>query len=214
MKKEKFKSYSKIIYVLALISRIFILIGAVCMLILIPLIPIFVNNIDISKNEINFFGEKIEYNISGSTNFSLTFNNEEVFNESTDNEQIIQSIVNSLTENSKTKIIVILELNVIFGIISTLVIAYALYLVYKLFKNFYESDTPFEDENALYVRKFSYCGLLNILCGIISGLIMTIGFNTDFTVKINLVTVIALLAIYSISYIFEYGKKLENKKAN
>ena len=82
--------------------------------------------------------------------------------------------------------------------------------VEKLFNNIKNNKTPFILDNVVYIKKISYIMIALIMITPISGMLFNsiLGLSSNSS-EIELVGILEILIIFSMSYIFEYGYELQ-----
>ena len=112
-------------------------------------------------------------------------------------------VMTFLTNNSKSSIITHFE--VLFLILAIIVILaiYMLSYIERLFDNFIKDTTPFTKENTDYVFKIAvYLLAVKIACLCFA----LVGLFTKCFVSINIITIVAMFAVY---YIFKYATSMQ-----
>ena len=108
------------------------------------------------------------------------------------------------------KIIGYIETSLVFLLIDIIIIIIVLSNVEKLFTNIKNNKTPFTLDNVNYIKKISYLMIALIITSSLPGTIMNILIGaTDGENVFELMTILEILIIFSMSYIFEYGYELQ-----
>lgn len=205
-KQKKMKGISKAIYVTARIGKIVVVMSAIILAVLLILLPIIANGIEITENNISFYGENYKYEID-EKNIIVT---EEKTGKSTsiyvDTDSDLQEYYNS---RSKTFLIVSTEVIGI-SLIAFLGITFIILRnIEKLFINIHNDDTPFTLENVKYIRKIAMFLIIAIIAPTVCGVLFQAFAEVDMNVGIELMDLILVLIIFSMAYIFEYGYELQ-----
>lgn len=205
-KQKKMKGISKAIYVTARIGKIVVVMSAIILAVLLILLPIIANGIEITENNISFYGENYKYEID-EKNIIVT---EEKTGKSTsiyvDTDSDLQEYYNS---RSKTFLIVSTEV-VGISLIAFLGITFIILRnIEKLFINIHNDDTPFTLENVKYIRKIAMFLIIAIIAPTVCGVLFQAFAEVDMNVGIELMDLILVLIIFSMAYIFEYGYELQ-----
>lgn len=205
-KQKKMKGISKAIYVTARIGKIIVVMSAIILAVLLMLLPIIANGIEITENNISFYGENYKYEID-EKNIIVT---EEKTGKSTsiyvDTDSDLQEYYNS---RSKTFLIVSTEV-VGISLIAFLGITFIILRnIEKLFINIHNDDTPFTLENVKYIRKIAMFLIIAIIAPTVCGVLFQAFAEVDMNVGIELMDLILVLIIFSMAYIFEYGYELQ-----
>lgn len=205
-KQKKMKGISKAIYVTARIGKIIVVMSAIILAVLLMLLPIIANGIEITENNISFYGENYKYEID-EKNIIVT---EEKTGKSTsiyvDTDSDLQEYYNS---RSKTFLIVSTEV-VGISLIAFLGITFIILRnIEKLFINIHNDDTPFTLENVKYIRKIAMFLIIAIIAPTVCGVLFQAFAEVDMNVGIELMDLILVLIIFSMAYIFEYGYEIQ-----
>ena len=194
MKKTKLSKKKQI--QLQKISNIIAIIGML-------IVPYVINNIKIEDNQIAFKTDNINIIEGHIELFDIVIVGE--INEDIPQEQIISIFEN----NSKTKIISIIELSLIFTIIIMFIAIFLLSYIETLFNNIKEEKTPFTLENVRLIKKISYFLIaITLISPLPLVMFELISVQRSETI-IETFSIIEILIIYSMSYIFEYGYEIQ-----
>ena len=79
----------------------------------------------------------------------------------------------------------------------------------KLFFNIHNEDTPFTLENVGYIKKIAIFMILMLVFTNVAGYISQLALGVSLDIEIELMDVVYVLIIFSISYIFEYGYEIQ-----
>ena len=82
-----------------------------------------------------------------------------------------------------------------------------------LFVNICKNETPFTNENSDYLDKIAYLTLITVIITLVSDIISSIFFKTSM-IHISLSSVIMVLGLYTVDYIFEYACILQKNSKN
>ena len=216
-KQKRLKVISKIIYILAKIGKICAIVGIVGFIIaaIVGNIIICSSNVK-NENEVSIqlggtiidfkkTDDKIEMSSNnGKGSIEIAGSKFIEFNESKDN----QKFVEILMKNSKEKLLIGMNFFVLVTIATMIVLNKALNHLEKLFRNIYDGDTPFTLDNVHHIKVMTYLMIaLTLLSGFLSGISgLLINEEADFNIGFSLITI---LFLYSIAYIFEYGYHLQ-----
>lgn len=212
-KQKKMKFLSKFIYILAKIGRIITIIGGVFLLLAMAITPVLVGNISIKDNSITIFGEKVEYehhedeiviSVKGVKVGSITGDDMTKFNLAT----------GELEKVNIPKLFSYVEFALVTSAAIMVLTYFILLYLEKLFVNVYNDETPFTLDNINYIKKIAYLLIAIVATSFVCDLISTAIFDYAISAKIDLTSLIYVLIIFSIAYIFEYGYELQkNSKA-
>lgn len=130
-----------------------------------------------------------------------------------DEELTLNKIIDVLNNNSNTKIIIYVESGLLFLLISLILMIILLSYTEKLFNNIKNYNTPFAKENINLIKNISYLFIALIMVSPISETLVNYIFNLENQDNMfDVVSVLQILIIYSMKYIFEYGYNLEGRK--
>lgn len=207
--QQKMKSLSKAISIIAKICRI---IAIVCIPILIAtmiILGVLTNKVNVVDNEISFNGmeDKITIIQKDNKNTSIIFNGKKV--EDTTNQNTILKIKEIFDNNSKIVVLSYVEIGFIFLIINLILIIIMLKHLEKLFDNINKGETPFTLENVTHIKKIAYLMIAVIILPNIMGTIFEIILNTDLDIDFELFSIVEILFLFSMSYIFQYGYEIQ-----
>ena len=79
----------------------------------------------------------------------------------------------------------------------------------KLFVNIKDGDTPFTMDNVDYIKKMSYLMIACIILASIGELLLNIPLKNEVNIEFNMMNIVEILFLYSMSLIFEYGYEIQ-----
>jgi len=203
-KQKQVKSLSNIVSLIGKIGGIVLKVAIPFIMIVMILVPYIVNNIEIQGQEIFFKTEKIKL---------IDENTVELFNGFTlelDSDVSLKQIINLFDNNSKLEIIGYLEIGLVFVIINIILIILILSYVEKLFNNIKENNTPFTLDNVNWLKRISYLMIALIIINPVSEILFNIILGTtDISNEFELINILEILIIFSMSYVFEYGYEIQ-----
>ena len=206
--KKKQKEVKTLSNVISLIGKI----GAILLKVAIPfivlsmiLVPYIVNNIEIKNNEIVFKTDNIK--IIDENKIEI----HDIIIGKFDIEDEDYDVIEMLENNSNIKIITYVEAGLVFLLVELYIMIIILESVEKLFNNIKENTTPFTLDNVNYIKKISYLIIALILISPISNLLFSIllSISNESGSPFELMSILEILIIYSMSYIFEYGYEMK-----
>ncbi len=210
--QQKMKLLSKFITVFAKIGRIFFLIGIPFIILSMIITPILINKLEIKNNEVTIKGNDILSLVEENDKVTLKVNGLVISDYS--KEFINNTIIEVLNNNSKVLIIIYMEV----ALLTLGVTMYLLSLIFKhlskLFKNFNKGETPFTLENVLHIKKMAYLMIVVIILPNIGGLIFNNILNSHINMDFEMFDIIEILFLFSLAYIFEYGRLIEMDNNN
>lgn len=202
--KRKLNTLSKIIEVLMKIAKVFTIIGIVGIAVAMILVGFVFSKIKINGDEIKIKGAKEKIVILDD---AIKVGDKVIAEDSIKDD--IKEIRKVLNENSKSKLTLYVELSLLFTAIYLVILCFIYSLVIKIFKNI-RTISPFKEENITYTRKIGYYLIAIFVLGFISSVVLGMLF-TNPKFSINVPSIIGILFVFVLSYVIEYGNKLETK---
>lgn len=213
--QKKMKLISKTIYLIARICRILVM---VCIPIIISsmiLLGVVTSKLKIVDNGIN--NEEISFNIMKDS-VVIGENSDGMFVKVNDKLETINDIKTKgtiatikdvLKNNSKYVALGYVEVGLLFLITFLILVIIILKHLENLFYNINNGDTPFTLENVTHIKKIAYIMIVvTILPNIIGGIFELI-LNYDLNIDFEMFSLIEILFLFSIAYIFQYGYEIQ-----
>ena len=203
-KQKQMKSLSSVIEMIGKIGSIVLMVAIPVILWVMILVPYVVTNVDISENEIAFKTDKIKIIDKNKIEIHDVIVGE--FDGDISENEVIKMFLN----NSNFKIISYMEIGLIFLLVDIVIMIIILKYVEKLFNNIKNNSTPFILENIAFIKKISYLMIALIIIFPVAGNIFNsiLGVGTEESM-ISLISILEILIIFSMSYIFEYGYEIQ-----
>ena len=168
------------------------------------LVPYVVSNVEINNNEIGFKTESIKI---------IDDNKIEIFDVIVgefDIDEENYNVIKIFEDNSNIKIIGYIEAGLVFLLTDIVIMIIILNYVEKLFNNIKNNNTPFTLENVKFIKNISYLMIALIIITPISGVVFNSLFDVvDENSPFELMSILEILIIFSMSYIFEYGYEMQ-----
>ena len=207
-KQKKVKVLSKIISIVAKIGKVCCMIGIVVASLAAIIVPVIVGNIKVKGNDVVFNNDTIKL-VEEDNEMSLKFKGTRVATiDKAESIEIIRDIRDN-DFNNKTLIITYSELGIGF-LIATLCLTFILFKrLDKLFTNINSGDTPFTLENVDHIKKIAYLMIALIIIPSISAVMFELVIQRDLNIDFNTFSVLEILIIFVMSYIFEYGYEIQ-----
>jgi len=206
-KQKKMKALSKIIAVMAKIGRIAIYVCIPFIVLAMIFLPPVVNNVDVVDNKIVVKNTATINIVETDKNITIEVDGKKIANE--DDKQSIIAIKDIISNNSKSKIIIYGETGLVFLLVFIIVTSIVLLYLERLFNNINKYVTPFTLENVKYIKLISCLLIANIVLPAIFGGMFEVILGNNFQLDMNMTSLIEILFLYSMSYIFEYGYELQ-----
>ena len=168
------------------------------------LVPYVVNNVEIKNDEVTFKTDNIKIIEEGKIEIY------DVIIGEFDGDILENQVIGMFDNNSNAKIICYIEAGLIFLLIDIIIMIFILNYVEKLFINIKNNTTPFILDNVNFIKRISYLMIALIIVAPLSGLIFNsiLGLTTGDS-PFELMNILEILIIFSMSYIFEYGYEIQ-----
>lgn len=203
-KQKQVKFLSNIISLIGKIGSIVLKVAIPFIIIAMLILPYIINNIEIKDNKITFKTDNIEL----INDKDIKINN--IILIGLDEDTSTEEVINIINNHTKLEIIIYLEVGLIFLIGNLIIMIIILNYVEKLFNNIKNNDTPFTLDNVNYIKRISYLMILLIIINPISNIIFSLLSNAnESNTSIELISILEILIIFSMSYIFEYGYEIQ-----
>ena len=203
-KQKNVKTLSNVISLIGKIGSIVLRVSIPFIVLVMLIVPYIINNLEINDNKIIF----------NTDNIKLTDDNEIVIGDidfiELDEDIDSEIIIDIYNNHSKYEIIGYLEVGLLFVIVCVILIIIILNYVDKLFNNIKNNKTPFTLDNVNYIKRISYLLIVLIIIEPMSGIIFSLIFNMpEASSAFDLISILEILIIFSMSYIFEYGYEIQ-----
>ena len=204
-KKQKvMKNLSNVIGMIGKIGSIVLKVAIPFVILIMIIVPYVINNVEVKNNEITFKTENIKIIDEGKIEIH------DIIVGELDDEVSKIEIIEMFKINSSFKIICYVELILIFLLVNIIIMIIILSYVKKLFNNIKNNTTPFTLDNVIFIKRISYLMIALILITPMAGTIFNsiLGLTTKES-AFDLINVLEILIIFSMSYIFEYGYEIQ-----
>ena len=204
-KQKEVKTLSNVISLIGKIGAIVLKVAIPFIILGMILVPYIVNNIEIKDNEIVFKTDNIK--IIGENKIEI----HDIIIGEFDIQDEDYDVIEMFEDNSNIKIITYIETGLVFLLVELYIMIIILECVEKLFNNIKDKTTPFTLDNVKYIKKISYLIIALILITPISDILFSIilGISTGGSSPFELMSILEILIIFSMSYIFEYGYEMQ-----
>lgn len=205
-KQKNLKVLSKIIYILAKITKIFMLIGIVSVAFIMCIVPTIFKYLKITENTITVDKEVYNYKIENNQFIVTDEKGKKSKYDINTNFDVKEYLKNYNTNDYILHIELLLVSSIIMIVISYLIVN----LLEKLFRNIY-NDNPFTEENTGYLRNIAKYSLYSFIISMILQIIFSLISNIEIDINFGGTSIMTILILYATTYIFEYGTKLQEK---
>ena len=203
-KQKRVKTLSNIISLIGNIGKIVMMVAIPFVIVAMVLVPYVISNVEVVDNKVELTSDNIEV----VDNKTIQLFGVAVIGI---DEEISEGEVLEIFDNfSKGEIILYIESGFIFVLVDIVICIFIFSFVEKLFKNIKENNTPFTLDNVNYIKKISYLMIGLIIISPIGGMLFNIikpGIEAEST--FGLMSILEILIIFSMSYIFEYGYEIQ-----
>ena len=210
LKKEeqkKMKALSKIISIISKIGRIFcyIAIPFICLILIIT--PYLINRVVIKDNNLtlNLLDSNINV-LEESDKVVLKYNG--ITLADADKEFLNTKVVSIFENNSKAKIIGYIETGFCVLLVTIILTSIIFKHLEILFDNINKGETPFTLENVSLIKKIAWKMIIIIIMTNIGGGVFELLLSSDLNIEFETYDLVEILFLFSLSYIFEYGRLL------
>jgi len=210
LKKEqqrKMKGLSKAISVIAKIMSTLVLVVIPVVIATMIFLGVFATKVDIKENEITFNNKDKIVLLYEQDKIKMQVNEKDTYE--IEDQFYVLKMKDMLNNNSKYAILGYLEKGFLCLLIFIILIRIMLKSLSKLFDNINKGDTPFTLENVNHIKKIAYLMIVVTLLPGIIGVIFEIVLNADLNVGFELFSLIEVLFLFSIAYIFQYGYEIQ-----
>ena len=203
-KQKEVKTLSNVISMIGKIGAIVLKVAIPFIILAMILVPYVINNVEIKNNEIGFKTENIK--IIDENKIEI----HDIIVGEFDIEDEDYDVIEMFNNNSNVKIIGYIEAGLVFLLVDIFIMIVILSYVEKLFNNIKNNNTPFTLDNVTFIKKISYLMIALIIITPISGVIFNslLGLS-DGNSPFELMSILEILIIFSMSYIFEYGYEMQ-----
>ena len=207
---KKMKGLSKALSIISKICKVFIIIGGCAIIFSMIVIPLLFKKITVTDNELKINDESILTLIEKDDKMQITLFGTSILADTSKEE--FEEIEKIFNEESKGKLLTYIEATMCIAVATIVVVYMALHYIDKLFTNIMNEKSPFTMDNVNYIRRCGYYLIAAVAVPLVLSGIFEIITKTELMFNWNLVEVILILVIFTMSYVFEYGYNIENKE--
>ena len=211
LKKEeqkKMKVLSKIITIISKIGRIFCYIALpfICLILIIS--PYLINKVIIKDNDLTLNIQNHNINILEKNDKVIIKVGAFVLADA-DKEFLNTKVLSIFKNNSKTKIIGYIETGFVVLLVTIILTSKIFKHLEILFDNI-NKETPFTLENVSLIKKIAWKMIIIIIMNNIGGGVFELLLGSNLNIEFETYDLVEILFLFSLSYIFEYGRLLGN----
>lgn len=205
--QKRMKTLSKILYLIGRIGKIVCRVGIGFIVAAMLLMPIVLYKIEVKEDTLVADGNVVRVLESVDGVKITVYNDHIILSDLTKKD--VNVLKNSLTRFNKHVLIVLYELSFAALIGFVVIIIQLLKHLEKLFLNINEGETPFTLENVSHIKKISYFMIAAIIVSSIGSTLLSIVTTAEVNIDFNLFNVGEIIFLYAMSYIFEYGYRIQ-----
>ena len=203
-KQKQVKNLSNVIGLIGKIGGIVLKVAIAFIILAMVLVPYIVNNVEVGSDEITFKTDNIK--IIDQDKLEI----HDIIIADIDADISQSEFIEIFNTHSNAEIIGYAEAALVFLLISIVLVIFVLGYVEKLFNNIKNNNTPFTLDNVHYIKKISYLMIALIILTPLSGVFINLIFGmTEVESPFELMGILEILIIFSMSYIFEYGYEIQ-----
>ena len=208
--QKKMKILSKAISVLSKIGKVALVIGIVAVTLAVITIPVLGFNTKHSyPGEVKVFNKTINYDRSDDNVIVIKYKDKEEKITGNDEVLALNKIIDYVEDDNLTKVVIFADFALV-CLIVTLVLAYKMLdHLDNLFINIHSGDTPFTMDNVVHIKRIAWLMIGLIIFPAITGAIGELIMGVDLDVSFGGISLLSILLIFSLSYIFEYGYQIQ-----
>ena len=205
--QKRMKTLSKILYLIGRIGKIVCRVGIGFIVAAMILMPIVLYKIEVKEDTLVADGNVVRVLESVDGVKITVYNDHIILSDLTKKD--VNVLKNSLTRFNKPVLIVLYELSFAVLIGFVVIVIQLLKHLEKLFLNINEGETPFTLENVSHIKKISYFMIAAIVVSSIGSTLLSIVPTAEVNIDFNLFNVGEIIFLYAMSYIFEYGYRIQ-----
>ena len=204
-KQKEIKRLSNIIEMIGKIGSIVLKVSIPFIILVMILVPYVVSNIGVKDDKIIFKSDNIR--IIDDKKLEI----HDVIVGEFEGDLLENEIIEMFKNNSNIEIIAFIETALVFLLVDIVIMIIILKCVEKLFNNIKNNRTPFTLDNVSIIKKISYLMIALILILPISDILISLilSVSNEGNNTFELMNILEILIIFSMSYIFEYGYEIQ-----
>ena len=210
LKKEeqkKMKVLSKIISIISKIGRIFCYIAIPFLCLILIASPYLIDKVEIKDNNLTLNLPNHNINLLEEDNKLVLKVGAYVLADA-DKEFLNTKVVSIFENNSKPQIIGYVETGFAVLLVTIILTSIIFKHLETLFDNINKGETPFTLENVSLIKKIAWKMIIIIIMSNIGGGVFELLLSSDLNIEFETYDLVEILFLFSLSYIFEYGRLL------
>ena len=215
--QKKMKDISNAISIMANIGRIICIVCIPIIICSMFILSFFSVNIKVEDDKVIWKDKEIDYKINNKKDkYSIVLKyNDVTITDGEEVDYLFVQILNFIKNNSKLNILFLINLGLLMGSISLFILSRVFLHLNKLFSNIYNLETPFTFENVGHIKKMAWLMIFTLVFSKFFTASFLCILTNDFNFGIEMMDVVEILFLFSMAYIFEYGRLIQldsNKK--
>lgn len=209
--KKHYKIMTKVMHIITKLSRIFLIIGTVCLVIALFVVPIIGRSIkfDANTQTIEVLDQTIVYEKEDG-NYIFYVNDDDFKVTAKGEIEAIDAILERLEEDNLARAVTAVEVALMIGV-ATLIFNYlALRNIDQVFLGINKDDTPFAKEHPTSFRNAGQYFVVVFIIRIVGSIIASAIAGFSISINFGVAEILIILALFTLAYIFEYGYKLQS----
>ena len=203
-KQKQVKALSNVIGLIGKIGGIVLKVAIAFVILAMVLVPYVVSNVDVGPEEITFKTDNIK--IIDQDKLEI----HDIIVADIDADISQSEVIEIFSTHSNAEIIGYAEAALVFLLINIVIVIIILGYIEKLFNNIKNNNTPFTLDNVNFIKRISYLMIALIILTPLSGIFINLIFGmTEVESPFELMGILEILIIFSMSYIFEYGYEIQ-----
>lgn len=203
-KQKQVKALSNVIGLIGKIGGIVLKVAIAFVILAMVLVPYVVSNVDVGSDEITFKTDNIK--IIDQDKLEI----HDIIIADIDSDISQSEFIEIFSTHTSAEIIGYAEAALVFLLINIVIVIIILGYIEKLFNNIKNNNTPFTLDNVNFIKRISYLMIALIILTPLSGIFINLIFGmTEVESPFELMGILEILIIFSMSYIFEYGYEIQ-----
>ena len=215
LNRESQKNYrllTKIISILAMLGKIFTMIAIPFIFIAAIFFVVIIGKIDYSNDKLYYAGKEVAVFENDGDGLILKINAVVEDKNITIRDNIVLKEIQSLLANmSKNIVISAIVFATVFYEISFVLWVMIYRRLEELFNDFNTGDTPFTDKNTLGIKNIGKLLIVSVIVMALGNGLLEIIIHSNLSINNGAISVMGILIVYTIYYIFKYATKLQAK---
>ena len=206
-KQKKMKVLSKIISIISKIGRIFCYIAIPFLCLILIASPYLIDKVEIKDNNLTLNLPNHNINLL-EKNDKLVLKVGAFVLADADKEFLNTKVISIFENNSKAQIIGYVETGFAVLLVTIILTSIIFKHLETLFDNINKGETPFTLENVSLIKKIAWKMIIIIIMSNIGGGVFELLLSSDLNIEFETYDLVEILFLFSLSYIFEYGRLL------